>query len=213
MPRFPQSDPSEWLLHGQSLFSAAHNPNPDPNFDSTPLQRGRSGGRAEWRFHVLVTSFEIASRDAAFLKKIKWGVVVVDEGHRLKGGVQGKLYKTLQEFTVGHRVLLTGTPLQNILEELFNLLHFLQPAKFAHVSPQIQILIQTHNKSCRLLAAGIGGLVNEQCKRGAKVICPCLVVLTAQLESFKQEFASMDKEAQLTKLRDQIAPHMLRRSV
>lgn len=62
-----------------------------------------------------------------------WQGVVVDEGHRLKGGTTGKLYTALKEFRVGHRLLLTGTPLQNSLEELFNLLHFLEPEKFSEV--------------------------------------------------------------------------------
>ena len=77
-----------------------------------PIQRKRCGNyedtKYDLRFHVLITSFEFASKDAYFLKKLRWEVVVVDEGHRLKGGATGKLYSALKEFRVGHRLLLTG---------------------------------------------------------------------------------------------------------
>ena len=99
-------------------------------------QRKRCGNfderKLDVQFHVLITSFEFASKDAYFLRKMKWEVVIVDEGHRLKGG-SGRLYTALKDFRVDHRLLLTGTPLQNSLEELFNLLHFLEPQKFSEV--------------------------------------------------------------------------------
>jgi SNF2 family DNA or RNA helicase len=54
----------------------------------------------------------------------------VDEGHRLKRGSQGKLFQMLAQLRARNRVLLTGTPLQNSLDELFFLLHFLEPERF-----------------------------------------------------------------------------------
>jgi SNF2 family DNA or RNA helicase len=54
----------------------------------------------------------------------------VDEAHRLKSGAQGLLFQALHNLDTNHRLLLTGTPLQNTLEELFSLLFFLEPAKF-----------------------------------------------------------------------------------
>ena len=55
---------------------------------------------------------------------------MVDEGHSLKGGASTRRAQALQRLTSHHRVLLTGTPLQNNLAELFNLLHHLDPLKF-----------------------------------------------------------------------------------
>uniref|UniRef100_A0A3Q2WH12 Chromodomain helicase DNA binding protein 1-like n=1 Tax=Haplochromis burtoni TaxID=8153 RepID=A0A3Q2WH12_HAPBU len=80
-------------------------------------------------FHVLLTTYELCLKDASFLKRWKWKVLVVDEAHRLKNQ-NSLLHKTLTEFFVGFRVLLTGTPIQNNLQELYSLLSFIQPSIF-----------------------------------------------------------------------------------
>uniref|UniRef100_A0AAX7VM32 Chromodomain helicase DNA binding protein 1-like n=1 Tax=Astatotilapia calliptera TaxID=8154 RepID=A0AAX7VM32_ASTCA len=80
-------------------------------------------------FHVLLTTYELCLKDASFLKRWKWKVLVVDEAHRLKNQ-NSLLHKTLTEFFVGFRVLLTGTPIQNNLQELYSLLSFIQPNIF-----------------------------------------------------------------------------------
>ncbi|KAM9763192.1 chromodomain-helicase-DNA-binding protein 1-like [Menidia menidia] len=80
-------------------------------------------------FHVLLTTYEICLKDASFLKRWRWKALVVDEAHRLKNQ-NSVLHKTLTEFSVGFRVLLTGTPIQNNLQELYSLLSFIQPSIF-----------------------------------------------------------------------------------
>uniref|UniRef100_A0AAQ5YQN1 Chromodomain-helicase-DNA-binding protein 1-like n=1 Tax=Amphiprion ocellaris TaxID=80972 RepID=A0AAQ5YQN1_AMPOC len=80
-------------------------------------------------FNVLLTTYELCLKDASFLKRWKWKVLVVDEAHRLKNQ-NSLLHKTLTEFSVGFRVLLTGTPIQNNLQELYSLLSFIQPSVF-----------------------------------------------------------------------------------
>ncbi|XP_051803701.1 chromodomain-helicase-DNA-binding protein 1-like [Acanthochromis polyacanthus] len=80
-------------------------------------------------FNVLLTTYELCLKDASFLKRWKWKVLVVDEAHRLKNQ-NSLLHKTLTEFSVGFRVLLTGTPIQNNLQELYSLLSFIQPSLF-----------------------------------------------------------------------------------
>uniref|UniRef100_A0A3Q3S7Y1 Chromodomain helicase DNA binding protein 1-like n=1 Tax=Mastacembelus armatus TaxID=205130 RepID=A0A3Q3S7Y1_9TELE len=81
------------------------------------------------QFHVLLTTYELCLKDASFLGRWKWKVLVVDEAHRLKNQ-NSLLHKTLTEFSVGFRVLLTGTPVQNNLQELYSLLSFIQPSIF-----------------------------------------------------------------------------------
>eukprot|EP00741_Cyanophora_paradoxa_P023825 tig00021623_g23013.t1 len=91
---------------------------------------GGAGGEAGRRkLDVLLTSYELAFRDAKELRRFQWASLVVDEGHRLKNS-EGKLFQALVDFRTDHRVLLTGTPLQNEQRELFNLLQFLDPEKF-----------------------------------------------------------------------------------
>ncbi|XP_045070611.1 chromodomain-helicase-DNA-binding protein 1-like isoform X2 [Coregonus clupeaformis] len=80
-------------------------------------------------YHVLLTTYELCVKDASFLKRRKWKVLVVDEAHRLKNH-NSLLHKTLMEFSLDFRVLLTGTPIQNNLTELYSLLSFIQPSLF-----------------------------------------------------------------------------------
>ncbi|KAE8701589.1 CHD3-type chromatin-remodeling factor PICKLE [Hibiscus syriacus] len=81
------------------------------------------------KFDVLLTSYEMINLDTTSLKPIKWECMIVDEGHRLKNK-DSKLFLSLKKYTTYHRTLLTGTPLQNNLDELFMLMHFLDAGKF-----------------------------------------------------------------------------------
>ncbi|XP_068615739.1 chromodomain-helicase-DNA-binding protein 1-like [Brachionichthys hirsutus] len=81
-------------------------------------------------FQVLLTTYELCLKDASFLRRWKWNVLVVDEAHRLKSQ-NSLLHKALTQFTADFRVLLTGTPIQNNLQELYSLLCFIQPSVFA----------------------------------------------------------------------------------
>ncbi|XP_073998108.1 lymphoid-specific helicase-like [Rhodnius prolixus] len=79
-------------------------------------------------FPVVLTSYEIPVRDT-FLSRIKWKYIIVDEGQRLKN-YKSQLARTLRKYVTVNRLLLTGTPLQNNLTELWSLLHFLLPEIF-----------------------------------------------------------------------------------
>uniref|UniRef100_A0A671KT03 Chromodomain-helicase-DNA-binding protein 2-like n=1 Tax=Sinocyclocheilus anshuiensis TaxID=1608454 RepID=A0A671KT03_9TELE len=81
------------------------------------------------KFNALLTTYEILLKDKGVLGNINWAFLGVDEAHRLKND-DSLLYKTLIDFRSNHRLLITGTPLQNSLKELWSLLHFLMPDKF-----------------------------------------------------------------------------------
>jgi len=81
---------------------------------------------------VVVTSYEIAMNDRQFLGPVGWKFLVVDEGHRLKN-MNCRLIKSLKLYITDNRLLLTGTPLQNNLRELFSLLNFILPEIFDDV--------------------------------------------------------------------------------
>ncbi|XP_027343155.1 protein CHROMATIN REMODELING 5-like [Abrus precatorius] len=81
------------------------------------------------KFNALLTTYEVVLKDKAVLSKIKWNYLMVDEAHRLKNS-EAQLYTTLSEFSTKNKLLVTGTPLQNSVEELWALLHFLDPDKF-----------------------------------------------------------------------------------
>uniref|UniRef100_A0A8C5B300 Chromodomain helicase DNA binding protein 6 n=1 Tax=Gadus morhua TaxID=8049 RepID=A0A8C5B300_GADMO len=81
------------------------------------------------KFHGVITTFEMIMADCPELKKLHWRCVVIDEAHRLKNR-NCKLLEGLKMMNLEHKVLLTGTPLQNSVEELFSLLNFLEPLQF-----------------------------------------------------------------------------------
>lgn len=75
-------------------------------------------------FEVCVTSYEICLLEKANLKKIAWQYVIIDEAHRIKNE-HSALSQIVREFRCRNRLLLTGTPLQNNIHELWTLLNFL----------------------------------------------------------------------------------------
>ncbi|KAI4967368.1 hypothetical protein ZWY2020_028337, partial [Hordeum vulgare] len=81
-------------------------------------------------FPIIITSYEMAMSDAKFLARYKWKYVVVDEGHRLKNS-KCKLLRKLKRIPMANKLLLTGTPLQNNLAELWSLLNFILPDIFS----------------------------------------------------------------------------------
>ncbi|XP_058069040.1 ATP-dependent DNA helicase DDM1 [Magnolia sinica] len=82
------------------------------------------------KFPLIVTSYEIAMNDARALAHYNWKYVVVDEGHRLKN-TNCKLLRELKRLPIENKLLLTGTPLQNNLAELWSLLNFILPDIFS----------------------------------------------------------------------------------
>ena len=84
------------------------------------------GSRAD----VVLTTYEMVNFDKNALGKIEWSAVVVDEAHKLKNS-EGKLFNELSLFKKQKTLLLTGTPLQNNVGELWSLLKFVDPQRFA----------------------------------------------------------------------------------
>ncbi|XP_060760987.1 chromodomain-helicase-DNA-binding protein 4a isoform X2 [Neoarius graeffei] len=106
------------------------------SFDDNAIRGGKKASRmkkeAAVKFHVLLTSYELITIDMASLGSIDWACLVVDEAHRLKNN-QSKFFRVLNNYPLQHKLLLTGTPLQNNLEELFHLLNFLTPERFSNL--------------------------------------------------------------------------------
>ncbi|KAJ9122280.1 hypothetical protein QFC22_001700 [Naganishia vaughanmartiniae] len=81
--------------------------------------------------HVIVTTYEvITSKDFNVFARIpRWETLIVDEAQRLKAG-SSLIFKKLNELNAVHKVLLTGTPLNNTIREILNLMNFLDPTEF-----------------------------------------------------------------------------------
>lgn len=86
------------------------------------------------KFNVLLTTYEYIIKDKAVLAKVPFKYMIIDEGHRMKNH-HCKLTQVLNtHYLAPYRLLLTGTPLQNKLPELWALLNFLLPSIFKSCS-------------------------------------------------------------------------------
>uniref|UniRef100_A0A8C3M3C7 Chromodomain-helicase-DNA-binding protein 4 n=1 Tax=Chrysolophus pictus TaxID=9089 RepID=A0A8C3M3C7_CHRPC len=85
-------------------------------FEDNAIRGGKKASRmkkeAAVKFHVLLTSYELITIDMAILGSIDWACLIVDEAHRLKNN-QSKFFRVLNGYSLQHKLLLTGTPLQN----------------------------------------------------------------------------------------------------
>ena len=80
-------------------------------------------------FHVLITSYQLVVQDTQYFQKIRWQYMVLDEAQAIKSS-QSSRWKSLLGFHCRNRLLLTGTPIQNNMQELWALLHFIMPSLF-----------------------------------------------------------------------------------
>merc|ERR1711997_104841 len=123
----PLSTLSNWILEAQkwapTMSTVAYKGSPQ-------LRRNLQAQLRANKFNTLVTTYEYIIKDKAVLSKFRWKYMIIDEGHRMKNH-NNKLTVTINQFyTTAHRILLTGTPLQNKLPELWALLNFLLPSIF-----------------------------------------------------------------------------------
>jgi SWI/SNF-related matrix-associated actin-dependent regulator of chromatin subfamily A member 5 len=92
------------------------------------LKPARSMAERDW--DVVITTYEVVNLERSALTKIAWNYLIIDEAHRLKNEAS-QFSTTVRMLNTKHRLLLTGTPLQNNLHELWALLNFLLPDIFA----------------------------------------------------------------------------------
>ncbi|KAL8710985.1 MAG: hypothetical protein Q9220_004584 [cf. Caloplaca sp. 1 TL-2023] len=103
-------------------------------------------------FHVLITSYQLVVHDTQYFQKIRWQYMILDEAQAIKSA-QSSRWKALLGFHCRNRLLLTGTPIQNSMQELWALLHFIMPSLFdSHdefsdwFSKDIESHAQSHTK-------------------------------------------------------------------
>nr|ATG70771.1 INO80 [Microbiota decussata] len=85
--------------------------------------------RREAGFHILITSYQLLVTDEKYFRRVKWQYMVLDEAQAIKSSNSIR-WKTLLSFNCRNRLLLTGTPIQNNMAELWALLHFIMPTLF-----------------------------------------------------------------------------------
>ncbi|XP_052896309.1 chromatin-remodeling ATPase INO80 [Anopheles moucheti] len=80
-------------------------------------------------FHVVITSYQLVVTDYKYFNRIKWQYMVLDEAQAIKSSSSMR-WKLLLGFNCRNRLLLSGTPIQNSMAELWALLHFIMPTLF-----------------------------------------------------------------------------------
>ena len=81
------------------------------------------------RYDVILTTFDMILYEKTAFQRIHWNYMIIDEAHKLKNN-ESSAHQVIDKLRSDHRLLITGTPLQNDLSELWALLHFLSPDLF-----------------------------------------------------------------------------------
>lgn len=96
-------------------------------------QKERKLKRIGWTkpnaFHVCITSYKLVIQDHQSFRRKKWKYLILDEAQNIKN-FKSQRWQLLLNFSTEQRLLLTGTPLQNNMMELWSLMHFLMPNFF-----------------------------------------------------------------------------------
>ncbi|KAF2077677.1 hypothetical protein CYY_000993 [Polysphondylium violaceum] len=121
-------------------------------------------------FHVLITSYNVIVLDEKYFHRIRWQYMVLDEAHAIKSSASNR-WKTLMSFNCRNRLLLTGTPIQNSMAELWALLHFIMPTLFdSH-----EEFAEWFSKDIENHAMSQGGLNEHQLNRLHMILKPFML--------------------------------------
>lgn len=141
------------------------------------------------KFNAILTTYEILLKDKTFLGCISWAALLVDEAHRLKND-DSLLYKALKEFDTNHRLLITGTPLQNSLKELWALLHFIMPNKFESWEDFERYYGSTTEKGYTRLHKALEPYILRRVKKDVEKSLPAKVeqILRVEMTSIQRQY-------------------------
>ncbi|XP_067858540.1 TATA-binding protein-associated factor 172 isoform X3 [Heptranchias perlo] len=95
------------------------------HYTGPPTERARLQHLVK-KHNLVVASYDVVRNDIDFFKNIKWSYCILDEGHVIKNG-KTKLSKAVKQLTASYRLILSGTPIQNNVLELWSLFDFLMP--------------------------------------------------------------------------------------
>ena len=121
-------------------------------------------------FHVCITSYQLVVCDEKVFHKVNWNYMILDEAQAIKN-IASQRWNTLLSFNCRNRLLLTGTPIQNSMSELWALLHFIMPNLFdSHEQFQ-----EWFSKDIEAHSQDKGELNQEQLKRLHKILKPFML--------------------------------------
>ncbi|TFK44749.1 SNF2 family N-terminal domain-containing protein [Crucibulum laeve] len=139
-----------------------------PMLRQTLLDTQRSKSKTGEGWEVLITTYNLAQGDGydrKFFRRVDWNCCIYDEGHVLKN-FQSQRYQSLLKFGSNWRLLLTGTPLQNNLQELVSLMNFILPDQFEESITSLRAIFKVKGDS------KVSLLSQERVSRAKKMMTP-----------------------------------------
>ncbi|KAL0279382.1 UNVERIFIED_CONTAM: hypothetical protein PYX00_000958 [Menopon gallinae] len=119
----PPTLTGHWVYEVEKFLSKEYlNP---LQYSGPPLEREKLKTKVG-DYNLIVASYDIVRKDIDFFKDIKWNYCILDEGHIIKNG-KTKASKAIKSLVANHRLILSGTPIQNNVLELWSLFDFLMP--------------------------------------------------------------------------------------
>ncbi|CAL1706892.1 unnamed protein product [Somion occarium] len=208
----PASTLENWLREFQRFASDIHvqayYESKEKRANLREYLRQNQANQVENGWEVLITTYTIAQgdeRDRKFFRSIEWDTCVFDEGHVLKN-FQSQRYKALLRFNCRWRLLLTGTPLQNNLQEL-SLMNFILPEHFEGELESLRAVFKTKGDTKVTL------LAQERVSRAKKMLTP--FVLRRRKDQVLQDLPKKSERiewCEMTSLQKSIYNEALRRS-
>ncbi|KAF4522501.1 hypothetical protein B566_EDAN002586 [Ephemera danica] len=120
----PPTLTGHWVDEVEKFLSKQHlNP---LQYVGPPVERERLRGRVKYH-NLIIASYDIIRKDINFFRSIHWNYCILDEGHVIKNG-KTKSSKAIKQLVANHRLILSGTPIQNNVLELWSLFDFLMPS-------------------------------------------------------------------------------------
>ncbi|XP_048324850.2 TATA-binding protein-associated factor BTAF1 isoform X2 [Ziziphus jujuba] len=116
------------------------------------------------KHNVVITSYDVVRKDSDYLGKLMWNYCILDEGHIIKNA-KSKITLAVKQLKAQHRLILSGTPIQNNIMDLWSLFDFLMPG-FLGTERQFQAtygkpLVAAKDPKCSAKDAEAGALAME----------------------------------------------------
>lgn len=119
----PPTLTGHWVYEVEKFIDAAHlNP---LHYHGPPAERNKLKAKVS-SHNLVVASYDIVRNDIDFFSSIRWNYCILDEGHIIKNG-KTKISRAIKQLKSSHRLILSGTPIQNNVLELWSLFDFLMP--------------------------------------------------------------------------------------
>ncbi|KAI5151543.1 hypothetical protein ENBRE01_2207 [Enteropsectra breve] len=164
-------------------------------------------------FDVIITTYEMAMAGSEHLCQFEFGLGIFDEAHRLKN-VNSKAASCLRNFNICHKVLLSGTPIQNNINELWALFNFIDPLRFNNLNKFLEEFKMNKSEDVEKLQAVLKPLMLRRMKEDVETSIPMKeeTIIEVELTSSQKRYyrAILEKNIEfLTKGDKSNAPNLI----